>query len=69
MEGYVSARVLVEGLKRAGSKPTREGLISAFEKMAKVDIGGYEVQYGPSDRTGSRFVDVTIIKSDGTFLR
>lgn len=69
MEGYVSARVLVEGLKHAGSKPTREGLISAFEKMAKVDIGGYEVQYGPSDRTGSRFVDVTMIKSDGTFLR
>ena len=69
MEGYLSAVVLVEGLKRAGKRPTREGLVTAFEKMGRVDLGGYEVKFGPNDRTGSTFVDITVMKADGTFIR
>ncbi len=69
MEGYLSAVVLVEGLKRAGKRVTREGLVTAFEKLGRFDLGGYEVKYGPNDRTGSTFVDITIIRSDGTFIR
>ena len=69
MEGYLSAVVLVEGLKRAGKRVTREGLVTAFEKTGRFDLGGYEVRYGPNDRTGSTFVDITLIKADGTFVR
>ena len=69
MEGYLSAVVLVEGLKRAGKQVTHEGLVTAFEKMGRFDLGGYEVKYGPNDRTGSTFVDITVIKADGTFVR
>ncbi len=69
MEGYLSAVVLIEGLKRAGRHPTHEVLVTAFEKMGRVDLGGYEVKYGPNDRTGSTFVDITFIKADGKFIR
>src|SRR5258708_32848509 len=33
MEGYLSARIMTEALKRAGKNPTREGLVRAFETM------------------------------------
>lgn len=40
LEGYVAARVLAEGLKRAGSNPTAERLMAALEDMPKLDLGG-----------------------------
>ena len=69
MEGYLTAKVMVEGLKRAGRNLTREGLIDALEKMQDVDLGGFYVSYSPKNHAGSRFVDLTIIGRDGKFLR
>lgn len=69
MEGFVAAKVLVEGLRRAGSNLTREGFIQALESMRKLDLGGLMVDYGPDDRTGSGFVELTMIGRDGRFIR
>jgi ABC-type branched-subunit amino acid transport system substrate-binding protein len=69
LEGYLSAKVMVEGLKRAGKNPTREGLVEALEKMNDVDLGGFFIGYSPQNRAGSKFVDLTIISRDGKFLR
>jgi branched-chain amino acid transport system substrate-binding protein len=69
LEGFLSAKVMVEGLKRAGRNPTREGLVEALEKMNDVDLGGFHVSYSPKNRAGSKFVDLTIISRDGKFLR
>jgi len=69
LEGFLSAKVMVEGLKRAGRNPTREGLVEALEKMHDVDLGGFHVSYSPKNRAGSKFVDLTIISRDGKFLR
>jgi ABC-type branched-subunit amino acid transport system substrate-binding protein len=69
LEGFLSAKVMVEGLKRAGRNPTREGLVEALEKMNDVDLGGFYIGYSPKNRAGSKFVDLTIISRDGKFLR
>ena len=69
LEGYAAAKVLVEGLKRAGANPTRDKLRQALEAMQKVDIGGLEVTFGPNDHTGLTFVDLSIIGPDGRFVR
>ncbi len=69
MEGYLSAVVLVEGLKRSGKRINHEALVVGLEKIGRFDLGGYQVKYGPNDRTGSTFVDITVIKADGTFIR
>src|SRR5205085_2437947 len=69
MEGFLTAKVMVEGLRRAGKNPTREGLVDALEKMQDVDIGGFYVSYSPKNHAGSRFVDLTIIGRNGKFLR
>ena len=69
LEGYAAAKVLVEGLRRAGPKPTREKLQAALEGIRKFDLGGLEVTYGPDDHTGLDFADLSIIGSDGKFMR
>ncbi len=69
LEGFLSAKVMVEGLRRAGRNPTREGLVEALEKMNDVDLGGFFISYSPKNRAGSKFVDLTIISRDGKFLR
>lgn len=68
-EEYLGAKVLVEGLRRAGRNPTRERLIKALESMTSFDLGGITVGYGPKQRVGSRFVEVTVIDSAGKLLK
>lgn len=69
MEGFIAAKVMVEGLRRAGPKPTREKLIAALESMRRVDLGGVDVTYGPQNRTGTQYIDLTIISRSGMFVR
>mgnify|MGYP001194377577 CR=1 FL=1 len=69
LEGFLAAKVFVEGLRRTGRNLTREAFISAMEKMQSVDLGGFYISYSPTNHAGSNFVDLTIIGRDGKFLR
>ncbi|MFZ6674915.1 ABC transporter substrate-binding protein [Undibacterium sp. Xuan67W] len=69
MEGFVAAKVMVEGLRRAGRNLTRDGLIRALESIRRYDIGGVMLGYSEKDHTGSEFVELTMIGRDGKFLR
>ncbi|HEX4858736.1 MAG TPA: ABC transporter substrate-binding protein [Usitatibacteraceae bacterium] len=69
LEGYLAAKVLVEGLKRAGKNPTREALVDKLSAAGKLDLGGFTVSYTPKDHSGSKFVDLTIISKNKTFKR
>jgi len=69
MEGFLVAKVMVEGLRRTGKNLTREAFVDSMEKMQDVDLGGFFVSYSPKSHTGSKFVDLTIIGRDGKFLR
>jgi branched-chain amino acid transport system substrate-binding protein len=69
LEGFAAAKVLVEGLRRAGPKPNREKVQAALEGIQKMDIGGLEVSYGAKDHSGLDFADLSIIGTDGKFKR
>lgn len=69
LEGFASAKVLVEGLRRAGANPSREKLQAALENIRKFNIGGLEVSFSPTDHTGLDFADLSIIGTDGKFKR
>ena len=69
LEGYAGAKVLVEGLRRAGNNPSRASLQQALNGMRKVDIGGLEVSFSESDHTGLDFADLSIIGLSGKFVR
>jgi branched-chain amino acid transport system substrate-binding protein len=69
LEGFAAAKVLVEALRRAGAKPTREKLQAALEGMHKYDLGGLDVSFAPDHHSGLDFADLSIIGSDGKFKR
>jgi len=69
MEGYIAAKVFVEGLRRAGRQLTREKLIAAFDEMSAYDIGGFTVGFSPTQHSGSAYVDLTIVGRDGKFMK
>jgi branched-chain amino acid transport system substrate-binding protein len=69
LEGFIAAKVMVEGLRRAGRNLTRENFVRAMEGIQDYDAGGFKVTYGPNNRSGSKFVDLTIISRDQKFVR
>ncbi len=69
LEGFISAKVLVEGLRRTGAQPTREKFVAAMESMQDYDTGGFAVSYSPTDHGGSKYVDLTVIGKDRKILR
>jgi ABC-type branched-subunit amino acid transport system substrate-binding protein len=69
LEGYIAAKVFVEGLRRAGPQPTREGFVTALETLRDFDVGGFNVTYTPTDHNGSKFIELTVIGREGRILR
>ena len=69
LEGFASAKVLVEGLRRAGRDTTRNGLKNALETLNRFNIGGLELSYNPGSHTGLDYADLSIISQDGKFRR
>lgn len=65
LEACIAAKVLVEGLKRAGKSITRESLQTALSGLTRVDVGGFEVAFKPAFRHGGKFVDIAVIRSNG----
>jgi ABC-type branched-subunit amino acid transport system substrate-binding protein len=68
-EEFLGAKVLVEALRRAGPNPTRAKVIKALEGLTNYDLGGVTVRFGPDDRIGSQYVEVTVIGASGKLLK
>lgn len=70
MEGFAAAKVLVEGLRRAGPSPTPQGLRDALEGIRTFNLGGdLVVSYSSTSHTGLDFADLSIIDGSGRFRR
>jgi len=62
LEGYLNARILVEGIKRAGPDITREKFIKAIESIQKYDLGIQNpLSFGKNDTQGLDDVYYTVI--------
>lgn len=68
MDGYVAARLLVEGLKAAGPGVTRKSFIAALEGMQLKDLDGMSVSFARNSRSLVRLVDVSMISRDNKLL-
>jgi len=61
-EGFLNAKILVEGLRRAGPIPDREKFIDAIETIQNFSLGiGNPVSFGPHDHQGLEKVYFTQI--------
>lgn len=65
MEGYIAGKVIVEAVRRQGAKPSREGMPAAIESIDSLNLGGYAVGFKPGQRSGSKFVELSIVTSAG----
>ena len=65
MEGYLAARLFVEGLRRAGGKPGRESLVSGLESIGTQSFGGFAVSFSATDHVASSFVELSMLTGDG----
>jgi len=65
-EGYITACVLAEGLRRA-QEPTPAALVRSLRAMGEYDLGGYRVNFAKGN-VGSSFVDIAIIDGSGQLV-
>ena len=68
LEGFIAAKVMVEGLRRAGSKTNRKTVTAALESMHDWDMGDFTMNYSANIHSGSKFVTVTVIGVGGHFI-
>lgn len=69
LESFISAKVLVEALRRSGPNPSSSEVVSSLEQLGDFDVGGFHVNYSKTRRSGSRYVDFTILDRDGKLRR
>ncbi|HEY8050501.1 MAG TPA: ABC transporter permease, partial [Ramlibacter sp.] len=68
LEGFLAAKVMLEGLHRSGHNLSRETLIAELERLHQWDMGGFTVSYSPTNHEGSHYTDLTIIGRGGRFV-
>jgi branched-chain amino acid transport system substrate-binding protein len=64
LEGYITARVLVEGLRRAGADVRPETLARALRAAGEIDMAGFRVNFSKGN-VGGTFVDIGVITAGG----
>jgi branched-chain amino acid transport system substrate-binding protein len=65
IEGFLAAKVLTEGIRRAGKTTSREGLVVALESIRGADFGGFNIDFGPSKHWASNFVELSMLTQNG----
>lgn len=68
LEGFMAAKVFVEGLRHVKGEPTRKNFVHALETMGAYNLGGYTVTFGAGDHNGSDYVDLSIITEGGKIM-
>lgn len=65
LEGFINAKVIVEGLRRAGPNPTRLGFRQALESLRNFDLGiGFPLTFGAERHQGLDNVYFTHVEKD-----
>jgi branched-chain amino acid transport system substrate-binding protein len=68
LEGFIAAKAFVEGLRAAGSNLTRASFTKAVESLHALDLGGYSLKFSATNHNASDYVDLTVIRNDGSFM-
>jgi branched-chain amino acid transport system substrate-binding protein len=66
--GYVNLRVLLEALRRAGPGVTPQSLVTTMQRLGTLDLGGYKLNFSPTNHHGSKFVDLSIVGPGGRYI-
>jgi branched-chain amino acid transport system substrate-binding protein len=64
-EGFLHAKLLVEGLRRAGRNLTTQSFIKAMEGAGEISFGRFVAKYSPQSHNGSAYVELAIMDELG----
>ena len=64
-EGYLAAKMVADGLGRAGARITREGFITGLEAIGRSEYGGFQISLSSQDHVASSFVQKSMLTGDG----
>jgi branched-chain amino acid transport system substrate-binding protein len=68
LEGFVSANILIQALKRAGPQLDTEKLIDVLENMRNLDLGlGVPLSFGRAEHQASHKIWGTAIDENGKY--
>ncbi len=65
LESCIAAKVLVEGMRKAGGAVNRVSLQRSLSAIGRYDTGGYVVDFKPGFRHGGSYVGMAVIRADG----
>ena len=65
LEGYLAARLLIEGVRRAGSRAAPDALVAGLEAIGETSFGGFAVSLSASKHVASRFCELSMLTGDG----
>jgi ABC-type branched-subunit amino acid transport system substrate-binding protein len=68
LEGYLTAQVLIEALRRVGPRVQRRTLRDQLATL-QLPLAGMDIDFQQGDATGSRFVELVQIGPGGRYLR
>lgn len=63
LEGFIAAKVITDALKRANGP---EGMLAALNNT-NLDVGGYRVKFSSGNHAGSKYVDLSMLRPDGSW--
>ncbi|SFB94889.1 ABC-type branched-chain amino acid transport system, substrate-binding protein [Polaromonas sp. OV174] len=69
MEGFLNAKLVARAMQKISGPVSRAKIISTLESFTNEDLGGFALTYGKHSNLGSRFVNLTMIRADGSFAR
>jgi ABC-type branched-subunit amino acid transport system substrate-binding protein len=64
-DGFVHAKVLVEGLRRTGRDLSTASFIKTMESTGEIAFGRFTAQYSAKSHNGSDYVELAIIDAEG----
>lgn len=64
-EGFVHARLLVEGLRRTGRDLSTASFTRTLENAGEIAFGRFTAKYSPKSHNGSDYVELAIIDGQG----
>lgn len=67
LEACIAAKVLVEGIKKAGKNPTAASIFAGLESLGTYDAGGFVVTLSKDDHHGSKWTDLSILSRGGAY--
>ncbi|CAM3786690.1 ABC transporter substrate-binding protein [Polaromonas hydrogenivorans] len=64
-EGYIAAKILVEGMRRAGPTINGNTVKTGLEKLQNIDLGGLIMNYDPENHVALKFQNIGAVRANG----